>query len=631
MERIGWLRENTSLGSLSEEALGAIAASIQTETVQENRRLVLEDTPPIALYILRLGHLESYRTRKDSTADAIGLLPGSVVHLKELLLDQPAERTVITLDECEIWTITREEFLALVQEYPEISQTLSRQLATELDQMAAQLVYERDRQAALRPYLLPKVRRGVVGSSRYAVRLRQEIKKASGDRRSVLIFGEPGLGKDNLCALIHFGSAMRHEPMIKNQLRHFASQRRRSVWAIGRQTRTAGMAGAGNPAAEQCPRTRARVAEKAGSPAGNWGICPCDAGRRNTSQPQTLRGSDHDELRESAANPGEKDWSRDQSAAVTGAESRHWAQTDYYIGLFCRSRGLPKPKVTPEALRRLQSYDFPGNFAELEGLIERAVIQSNGAARLTEEVFWETSPKAKRFRFNLLNAYPKLRQFLKTPWFPRSAQLRLHLWRICLGSSGADAGPPKSRCKFRPQFFLGLVVAGILVAFPFVGRLWCSVCPFMIYGEVAQKLSLWLFPRKLLPWPRQEAEQWGGWFLFGLFALILLWEELWDLENTAYLSGCLLLLITAGAVIFSLLFERRFWCRYLCPIGGMNGLFAKLSVIELRAQQGTCSATCTTYQCYKGGPQKGEGLETNGCPLYSTPPNWKTIAIASSA
>lgn len=51
----------------------------------------------------------------------------------------------------------------------------------------------------------------------------------------------------------------------------------------------------------------------------------------------------------------------------------------------------------------------------------------------------------------------------------------------------------------------------------------------------------------------------------------------------------------------------------------MNGLFAKLSMTELRAQQGTCSAECTTYQCYKGGPQKGEGMETNGCPLYSHP------------
>jgi len=99
----------------------------------------------------------------------------------------------------------------------------------------------------------------------------------------------------------------------------------------------------------------------------------------------------------------------------------------------------------------------------------------------------------------------------------------------------------------------------------------------------------------------------------------LLWEELWDLQNTAYLSSCLLLLITAGAIVFSQIFERRFWCRYLCPIGGMNGLYAKLSMTELRAQQGTCSAECTTYQCYKGGPRKGEGLATNGCPIYSHP------------
>jgi polyferredoxin len=91
------------------------------------------------------------------------------------------------------------------------------------------------------------------------------------------------------------------------------------------------------------------------------------------------------------------------------------------------------------------------------------------------------------------------------------------------------------------------------------------------------------------------------------------------LQDTAYLSACLLLLITAGAMIFSALFERRFWCRYLCPIGGMNGLFAKLAVTELRAQQGTCSAECNTYQCYKGGPQLGEGQETLGCPLYSHP------------
>jgi hypothetical protein len=57
-------------------------------------------------------------------------------------------------------------------------------------------------------------------------------------------------------------------------------------------------------------------------------------------------------------------------------------------------------------------------------------------------------------------------------------------------------------------------------------------------------------------------EAWGGWFLFGLFAAILVWEEVWDLPQTAALSSWLLLLITAGAVVCSAFFERRLWCRW---------------------------------------------------------------------
>ncbi len=72
-------------------------------------------------------------------------------------------------------------------------------------------------------------------------------------------------------------------------------------------------------------------------------------------------------------------------------------------------------------------------------------------------------------------------------------------------------------------------------------------------------------------------------------------------------------------MIFYAIFERRFWFIFLCTIGGINGLFYKLAITELRTQQRTYSAECSTYQCDKGGLQKGEGLETNGCPLYSHP------------
>lgn len=106
----------------------------------------------------------------------------------------------------------------------------------------------------------------------------------------------------------------------------------------------------------------------------------------------------------------------------------------------------------------------------------------------------------------------------------------------------------------------------------------------------------------------QTTNRWGPWFLYGLFAAILYWEEvrpfvrlyvgkvvctyhldrppiqhrphtnthtnkpqLWNLPQNADLSAWLLILITAGAVVFSLTFEKRLWCASLCPIGGMNG------------------------------------------------------------
>lgn len=60
------------------------------------------------------------------------------------------------------------------------------------------------------------------------------------------------------------------------------------------------------------------------------------------------------------------------------------------------------------------------------------------------------------------------------------------------------------------------------------------------------------------------------------------WEEVWDLPDTAYLSSWLLLLITAGAVVCSAFFERRLWCRW-----------ARSTRPAGRDSPGTCS--CSTY------------------------------------
>lgn len=619
-ERAQWLQSQTQLDVLSYPVLEAIATQIQVEWVPENHRLVLEDQSPEFLYILKQGRLEAYHTSEDSLAKGMSsLLPGSVLHLRELLLDQPSEQTVITLMDCEVWKISREAFANLVEQYPEISRAFSRQLAAELDEVAAQLAYEQDRQAALRPYLVPKVKQGIVGASRYAVRLRQAIKKATTDRQPVLIFGEPGLGKDNIAALIHFGSDERKQPLIKVNCDTLQPTGADLFGRAGGKPGLLEWLGEGtlmlNNVQDLPPNLKSKLLRLLET--GEY----TPISRDGMPEPQSHQSRARIMLTAERTLPDcQKRVGHSIKVPplrVTKADIE--AQVRYYISLYCRARGIAKPNVAPEAIRLLQSYDFPGNLAELKNLVERAIVQADGAAVLTEEVFWAANTKTKRFRLNLLNAYPQLRHFLRSPWYPDRINYGFTLGFFALIVILLFVGPQTRDANVGLNLFWAWWWPVILLLFPFVGRIWCAFCPFMIYGEVVQKLSLIAFPRQLRSWPRQSAERWGGWVLFALFALIFLWEELWDLPNTAYLSSWLLLLITAGAVVCSLIFERRFWCRYLCPIGGMNGLYAKLAMIELRAQQGICAATCTTYQCYKGGPQKGEGMETGGCPIYSHP------------
>jgi transcriptional regulator with AAA-type ATPase domain/NAD-dependent dihydropyrimidine dehydrogenase PreA subunit len=495
------------------------------------------------------------------------------------------------------------------------------QLTAQLQQADAALNYERDRQSALRPYLVNKVERGIVGTSRYAVRLRQVIKQACGDRESVLIFGEPGLDKDNIGALIHFGGIWRQSALIKVDCNLLQSSGVELFGRVGGKPGLLEWVGTGTVLLnnlEMLPeglsaRIQQLLVDRTYQP---MGPAADAAGETRTCAARLILIA---EKMLPCLEPKRPLGHTVKVPPLRVRQSDIGAQVEYYLSLQSRSRGIKKPGVTPEALRRLQGYDFPGNLLEMESLIDRALTQAAGASALTEEIFWATGEKTRRFRLNLLNVYPALRQFLRSAWYPDRINYGLISWAFPIAVLVLMFGPQTRDQNVVLNLFWDWWWLGSCLIFPFLGRIWCTFCPFMIYGEIAQKISQKFFPGTLRPWPRQAADQWGGWFLFGLFALILLWEELWDLENTAALSGWLLLLITAGAVICSVLFERRFWCRYLCPIGGMNGLFAKLSMVELRAQQGVCSASCNTYQCYKGGPQKGEGQDTMGCPVYSHP------------
>ncbi len=614
-----WLQERTALGIITTEPIEAIAQAVEEKVVPPGTCLVGEGNSVEALYILQQGQIESESCSEDKPSLFRGFLPGAVIHLQELLLGEVAQCTINTITECRFLVVSAAKFRELISQYPEIVQAFSRLLVQELTELASAITYEQERTLELRPYLVTKAQRGIVGSSRYAVRLREQIRQAANDRKSVLIFGEPGLEKDNTAALIHFSSPQRREPIIKLNCGILQASGADLFGRVGGKPGLLEYLGTGTLVLNNIQETPPELLPQLVQLLQTGNYKPVNRGENNNS-PECVSNARILIVSEKAISNIESCVGHTiKVPPVRVRKEDIRAYVEYYISLYTRARGIPKPQVTPEAIRRLQSYDFPGNLKELKNLVERAIVQAGDAKELTEEIFWAAETKKKQFRVNLLNAYPQLRRFLRSNWWTDRINYGFTVFAFAFLVIVLFIGPQTRDTNFGLNLFWAWWWLLFLFLFPFLGRIWCAVCPFMIYGEITQKISLWLFPRKLKKWERQKAEKWGGWFLFGLFTLIFLWEELWDLENTAYLSACLLLLITAGAMIFSAIFERRFWCRYLCPIGGMNGLFAKLSMTELRAQQGICSASCTTYQCYKGGPQKGEGMETDGCPLYSHP------------
>ncbi len=615
IDLVTWLQEKTALNILERQVLEVFVPLLEKITIAAEKTIVSENNSVDGLYILKSGQIES----KSQKTRSLGWLPGTVINLQALLLEQPVQNTVVTLSECEFYFIESDQFRQFITRYPEIDRAFSQYLAAELQQLSDLLNLDRERQVILRPYLVNKAKRGVIGKSRYAIRLRSDIKQASQSRQSVLIFGERGLEKDNIAALIHFGSPLRQQAIVKIDCSKIQTSGAELFGRAGGKSGLIEALGEGtlvlNNIQDLDPKLRPAIANLLATDH----YFSIDRNEENVADEKISQARII--LISEQVSPA-LDTVVGMTIKVPPLRVRKTDIEDhvnYYLNLICRAKKLDKSRVTPEALRKLQSYDFPNNLRELETLLERAITQLSGCGEITEEIIWQSQSKKRQFRLNLLDAYPNLRYFLRSSWWTDRINYGFTLTFFAFIIGVLFLAPQTRDKNFALNFFWDWWWCGILIAFPFVGRLWCSVCPFMIYGELTQKISLILFPRQLKKWPRQTSDKWGGWFLFGLFALILIWEEVWDLKNTAYLSAWLLLLITGGAMVCSVIFERRFWCRYLCPIGGMNGLFAKLSMTELRAQQGICSAECTTYQCYKGGVQKGEGLETMGCPLYSHP------------
>src|SRR5512141_1414424 len=140
----------------------------------------------------------------------------------------------------------------------------------------------------------------------------------------------------------------------------------------------------------------------------------------------------------------------------------------------------------------------------------------------------------------------------------------------------------------------------ILFAVPLFGRGWCAVCPIPLPGEWLQRGAV-LGPAARKPkwlnlrWPKSLRNIWLqnlSFLLLALFSSVLL--------TTPKVTSIVLAAMLFTALGLSVLFERRAFCRYLCPVGGFIGLYSRTAPLELRIKHKPVCVACEGKPCYNG-------------------------------
>ncbi len=200
-----------------------------------------------------------------------------------------------------------------------------------------------------------------------------------------------------------------------------------------------------------------------------------------------------------------------------------------------------------------------------------------------------------------LTRFPRMEAFLRSRWpqfLVRAITLAGFVFTILAGLLGSVVGSSNFSIIF---VWIAWWTALKLFFIPFGGRSWCSICPIPMPGEWLQNRSI-LNPRGKttglnLRWPKFLKGNWiqaGGFMLIGLFSAVTLTTP----KVTAWVLGGIILL----SLVLNLVFERRAFCSYLCPIGGFTGLYAQAGPVEVRVKDAKVCAAHDEKICYEACP-----------------------------
>ena len=216
-------------------------------------------------------------------------------------------------------------------------------------------------------------------------------------------------------------------------------------------------------------------------------------------------------------------------------------------------------------------------------------------------------PNDPRRRIDLLRAIPGLRWLVTRPWFQSAIvvpNLIILIFFIFAGLAGSPIGNRNIIVTIVWIFWWFLLIT-ILV--PLGGRAWCMACPLPVIGE-------WVSRRRLTEtrpgaearrslaeanlnrrWPRKLRNLWIPNLLF-----LALCSFSTILVTRPALTALVLLVMMAAAITVQLMYWRRSFCRYLCPLNAWISVYSMTAITEIRTTSAETCRTCRSRSCMIG-------------------------------
>jgi len=278
---------------------------------------------------------------------------------------------------------------------------------------------------------------------------------------------------------------------------------------------------------------------------------------------------------------------------------------DHFLTRYNREYGKNILSISPDTMGLLMNYDWPGNLPELQSVIQRAVMLSRSDTILSGQIILGLPKTEGKWEFNLLRI-PGVKNFLKSNIFPIVP--RFVVGMVLLATVAAlFLGPAEAGRNIGITMSWAIGWPLLFFSFFFLARTWCSVCTLAVPGKLIQAI---VKPDRATP---QFIKKYSGWIM-ALLCILVLWVELvWDAYSNPMLTASVIVAVSAGSFIFSIFYKRRVWCRYICPLGAINAIFAMPAVLELRANRHLCLNRCREHVCFRG--DEGQG----GCPMFRHP------------